>query len=77
MQDTGYSRNLDSIGRLVIPSKIRTALNLENGSECRFYTTVFEGETYLCIKCPTSQSELRKAIQIVQSYGLKVVKSAN
>lgn len=77
MKDTGYLRCLDSVGRLVIPSKLRAQLNLENGSECKFFTTVFEGETYLCIKCPTAQSELEKAIQIVQNHGLKVVKNAD
>ena len=70
-------RCLDSVGRLVIPSKLRTQLNLSNGTECKFYTTEFEGDTYLCIKCPTQSTDLERAIQIIQQNGFKIVESAD
>lgn len=77
MNETGYMRCLDSVGRLVIPSKLRTQLNLGSGTECKFYTTEFEGNTYLCIKCPTQLTDLERAMQIVQQNGFKIVESAD
>lgn len=72
MKKTDFARCLDSVGRLVIPSKLRTQLNLENGYECAFYIHEINGETYLCIKCPKQETELEKAIRIITANGMKI-----
>lgn len=77
MIQTDYARCLDSVGRLVIPSKLRTQLHLESGYECVFYTHEIDGETYLCIKCPKQETELERAIKIIQKNGLKIVENAD
>jgi bifunctional DNA-binding transcriptional regulator/antitoxin component of YhaV-PrlF toxin-antitoxin module len=45
MLETQSSRRLDSIGRLVIPSKLREQLSLESGDECEFYIHEEKGVT--------------------------------
>lgn len=72
MKKTDFARCLDSVGRLVIPSKLRAQLNLENGYECAFYIHEVDGETYLCIKCPKQETELEKAIRIITANGMKI-----
>ena len=73
MKKTDFARYLDSVGRLVIPSKLRTQLHLDTGTECVFYIYEDNGETYLCIKCPKQETELERAIKIIQQNGLKIV----
>lgn len=77
MVETEYVRCLDSVGRLVIPAKLRTNLHLENGTECKFYIHEIDEEKYLCIKCPKQLTELEKAIQIIKENGLKIVENDN
>lgn len=72
MLDTKSARRLDSIGRLVIPSKLRAQLSLESGDECEFYIHEEEGSTYLCIKCPKVISELDKAKQLLAAHGYEI-----
>lgn len=72
MIDTNFSRKLDSTGRLIIPAKLRTLLRLEPGIEYTFFTHGYEGKTYLCIECPSPESEIEKAIKILEKNGLKV-----
>jgi bifunctional DNA-binding transcriptional regulator/antitoxin component of YhaV-PrlF toxin-antitoxin module len=72
MKETEFARCLDSVGRLVIPSKLRTQLHLESGCECAFYIHEMDGETYLCIKCPKQETELEKAIRIITANGMKI-----
>ena len=49
MKDTQYSRRLDSLGRLVIPKKLRDTLGLVTGEEYTFYQHEHNGQCYLCI----------------------------
>ena len=72
MLETQSSRRLDSIGRLVIPSKLREQLSLESGDDCEFYIHEEKGVTYLCIKCPKALSELDKAKQLLEAHGYKI-----
>ena len=66
-------RRVDSLGRLVIPIKLREKLGLECGFECNFFTHEHNGKTYLCIECPEQETDLQKALKLIEKNGLKVV----
>lgn len=70
MTKTEYSRKIDNVGRLVIPSKLRLLLGIEPDKDYDFYVHEMEGKKYLCI-C-TGDAELKKAMNKVRSAGLKV-----
>ena len=73
MQSTGYSRKLDSTGRLVIPTKLREQMGLETGQEYSFYTLeTDDGRKFICIECPgIDEQTLEEARRIVAKYGMK------
>ena len=50
MEKTGYFRTLDPSGRLVLPAKMREALNMRPGDVYYFFTHELDGKTYLCIE---------------------------
>lgn len=72
MESTGYSRKLDSTGRLVIPTKLREQMGLITGQEYSFYTLEDdEGRKFICIECPgIDERTLEEARRIVQKYGM-------
>ena len=72
MQETQYARRLDSTGRLVIPSRLREELGIDSGETYSFYTHEENGEVYLCIKCPKVESELQKAMKVLEKNGIKI-----
>ena len=73
MESTGYSRKLDSTGRLVIPTKLRDQMGLIAGQEYQFYTMEDDtGRKFICIECPgIDEKTLEEARRIVQKYGMK------
>jgi len=73
MIDTQYSRRLDTLGRLVIPKRLREQYGLVEGIEHTFYEHEFEGDKYLCIKLPKpGEEELQRAKDILQKAGYQV-----
>lgn len=74
MESTGYSRKLDSTGRLVIPTKLREQMGLMVGQEYSFYTMEDDtGRKFICIECPgIDEKTLEEARRIVQKYGMKI-----
>lgn len=71
-EPTEYSRKLDSVGRLVIPSKLRNSMRLELGEEYPFYTHVDEhGQSWLCIPCPGEETEVDRAKRILEENGFR------
>ena len=71
-EPTEYSRKLDTVGRLVIPSKLRKEMRLELGEEYSFYTCVDEhGQSWLCIPCPGVETEVDKAKRILEENGYR------
>ena len=52
MLKTAYTRKLDTVGRLMIPSKLREELHMVNGHNYEFYIDEVDGKTFLCIECP-------------------------
>lgn len=70
-KETEYSRKLDTCGRLVIPSKLREAMRLEVGENYPFFTTVDEeGQSWLCIPCPGTGTEIDKAKRLLKEAGI-------
>ena len=72
MRETEYSRRLDSSGRLVIPSKLREELKMEQGDEYIFHIHEYEGSTYLCVKCFRKENEIERAKRILAEAGIKI-----
>lgn len=71
-EPTEYSRKLDTVGRLVIPSKLRKEMRLKLGEEYPFYTCVDEhGQSWLCIPCPGVETEVDKAKRILEENGYR------
>ncbi len=73
MESTGFSRKLDSTGRIVIPKKLVEQMGLITGQEYSFYTLEDnEGRKFICIECPGIDAKtLEEARRIVEKYGLK------
>lgn len=76
MESTGFSRKLDSTGRLVIPTKLREKMGMMQGTEYHFYTHEDEnGRRFICIECPgIDEKTLEEARRIVEKYGMKFSK---
>ena len=76
LENTGYTRKLDSTGRLVIPTKLREQMGLVIGDEYPFYTMeTDEGRKFICIECPgIDEKTLEEARRIVEKYGAKFLK---
>lgn len=73
MKETQFARRLDTSGRLVIPIRLREELNLKIGDTYSFFIYEENDEKYLCVKCPKAETELEKAMKIIQQNGMKVV----
>ena len=70
MRKTDYSRKLDALGRLVLPSPLREQLNIECGVPYDFYIyESAEGKIYLCIECPGADNQVEQAKRILQQAG--------
>lgn len=52
MENTGYVRHVDDLGRFVIPSKLRKKLYIKAGDELPIYLHEADGEQYLCLRLP-------------------------
>jgi bifunctional DNA-binding transcriptional regulator/antitoxin component of YhaV-PrlF toxin-antitoxin module len=73
MKKTEYTRKLDSHGRLVIPSKLREDCGIHPGDMYTFYTFERNGKFFLCVECPNKETDLAKAMKILEKNGLKAV----
>ena len=70
MTKTQYARRLDTMGRLVIPSRLREEFSLAVGDTLEFFWHEENGKTYLCIECPEQETELQKALKVLEKNGL-------
>lgn len=77
MADKVYSRKLDSVGRLLIPVKLREELGMELGKTYDYSVKEIDKHKYICIDCGEVLTELDKAKQIVQNAGLKIVENVD
>lgn len=73
MRITEYSRKLDTMGRIMLPKRLREKLGLIEGNEYTFYThEEDDGRKFLCIECPgIDQATLEEARRLVEKYGMK------
>ena len=70
MTATNYSRKIDASGRLVIPVKLREELNLQDGEVLPFWIHEQDGKRFLCIECPTEESEVERALRVLREHGI-------
>lgn len=75
MKKTDFSRRLDSTGRIVIPSRLRQQIGMQENETYDFYTLEKDGKLFLCIECGTVEDELAQAMQIAQKHGMKIVQA--
>lgn len=58
MKGTNYSKQIDDLGRVLIPKKLRQELSLVAGDELDMYLyDDSDGTRYLCFKLPNKQRE--------------------
>lgn len=69
---TPFARKLDSLGRLVLPSKLREELGITVGDTYEFYIIEEDGKVYLAIECPGANAEVEKAKQILRDAGFEI-----
>ena len=74
MLKTAYTRKLDTIGRLMIPSKLREELHMINGHNYEFYIDEIDGKTFLCIECPEASDAVALAKETLEQNGYRVIK---
>lgn len=77
MNKTTFNKKIDSVGRIVIPAKLRSQLGLNTGDNVDFFIHQEEDKTYLCMECPNankSNDELDEAIAALAKLGYKIVK---
>ena len=72
MTSTQCTRRLDSLGRIVIPSKLRERYDIQSDKEYAFYFHQQEGKKYLCIEIGTAESEIEKAKELLEKAGYQV-----
>ena len=63
------------MGRIVLPVKLREQYGFEVGLECPLYLHEDEeGRVFVCIEAPPAAvRNLKEAMEIIKSFGLKVV----
>ena len=52
MDKTVMTRKLDTVGRIMIPAKLREELNMVIGNNYEFFIEYKDNKVYLCIECP-------------------------
>lgn len=75
MLKTGFTRKLDSVGRLMVPSKLREELRMVNGKNYEFFVEQIDGKTFLCIECPEATDEVAKALDVLAQNGISLSKN--
>lgn len=72
MRQTEYSRRMDSTGRIVIPSKLRDELKMQEGDELVFYIHEEDGRKFLCVEAINLENEIDRAKRILREAGIKL-----
>jgi bifunctional DNA-binding transcriptional regulator/antitoxin component of YhaV-PrlF toxin-antitoxin module len=73
MQETEFTRKVDSMGRIIIPSKLRERLGIKAGIPYKFYVHSAGGEVFVGIKCKDTQT-VRDYIFALERAGYEVTK---
>lgn len=73
MTPLGMTRKLDSVGRIVVPKKLREQLRLISGVEYQFFLHEEDDHQYLCLQCSgPSPEELEAARDMLEKRGYSV-----
>lgn len=72
MTQTEYSRRIDATGRIVVPSQLRTQLQIHPGDNHDFYIHEIDGRTFLCIECFNLENEIERAKRILRENGISI-----
>lgn len=72
MRQTEFARRIDTTGRIIIPSQLRTQLDIRPGDTHDFYIHEEGGRTYLCIECFNKENEVEKAKRVLRENGIQI-----
>ena len=72
MRQTEFARRIDTTGRIIIPSQLRTQLDIRPGDTHDFYIHEENGKTYLCIECFHKENEVEKAKRVLRENGIQI-----
>lgn len=74
MENTGYTKALDSVGRVIIPKKLRQQLSLRPGDDLMMYLyTDDNGIQYLCLQLPDKRQEKKmQAKELLEELGVEL-----
>ena len=72
MRQTEFARRIDTTGRIIIPSQLRTDLDIRAGDTHEFFIHEENGKTYLCIECFHLENEVEKANRILRENGFQI-----
>lgn len=61
---TDFSRKLDSVGRVVIPAKLRERLGIEIGDVMDYYFIYDKDDKYLAFKCPKRKFTIDELVEM-------------
>lgn len=76
MPNTSYVRKLDSMGRIMIPIRLREALGLTIGKDYEIQVFTMNGRKYVGIDCgPVEETDLAAAIKALEDAGFSVFKN--
>lgn len=71
MEITKFSRKMDGMGRITIPTRLREQMGLKIGEEYDFFLHEEGGERFIAISCGfIPQKELEEARELVKRYGM-------
>ena len=69
MAESTYSRKLDAMGRIMIPSKLRDELGVQAGDIMHtYFLTDDDGSKFICFKIPDVSDEIEKARALLARY---------
>ena len=72
MQATTFSRKLDTMGRIMIPVRLREQLGLKAGQEYQFFLYEEDGHRFICIECPGNDAKIEEAFVTLRQAGYTV-----
>ena len=78
VEETTFFRRIDTAGRIIIPSKLRTTYNISEGTELQYHIICDDDNTYYLavkVKEPTQEAEADEVNKLIEKYGLDAIDS--
>lgn len=75
IEPTSYIRKLDSVGRVIVPSKLRDKYNIVDGADLQYIHIVDEdsGKHYIGFEVESPNAKDEKLNKLLKEYGLNNV----